>query len=54
MAGKAAKKDKDEAQIKRFKEAAKDLGADQSSEAFERAFKKIVKPARQSKPKNSS
>jgi hypothetical protein len=44
MAGKAAKKDKEKPQIERFKETAKELGADESSEAFERAFKKIVKP----------
>ena len=43
MAGKAGKKDKDEAQIERFKKTAKDLEADQSSEAFERAFRKVVK-----------
>jgi hypothetical protein len=42
MAGKAEKKDKDEAQIERFKKAAKDLEADESSEAFERAFNKVV------------
>jgi hypothetical protein len=44
MAGKAGKKDKDEAQIQRFKKKAKELEADESSEAFERAFKRVVKP----------
>ena len=44
MAGKAGKKDKDEAQIKRFKAKAKELGADESADSFERAFSKIVAP----------
>jgi hypothetical protein len=44
MAGKAEKKDKDETQIERFKKKAKELGADESADSFERAFKKIVKP----------
>ena len=44
MAGKAEKKDKDEAQIERFKKKAKELEADESSEVFERAFKRVVKP----------
>lgn len=49
MAGKAGKKDKDEAQIERFKKKAKELGADESADSFERAFKKIVKPPKQRK-----
>lgn len=49
MAGKPAKNDKEKAQIERFKKKAKELGADESSEAFERAFKKVVKPARPNK-----
>jgi hypothetical protein len=48
MAGKAEKTDKDEAQIKRFKEKAKEIGADDSSDSFERAFKKVVKPVKRS------
>jgi hypothetical protein len=31
-------------QSERFKETARKLGADESGEAFERAFKKIVPP----------
>jgi hypothetical protein len=31
-------------QIERFKEAARGVGADESAEAFERAFRKIVPP----------
>jgi hypothetical protein len=33
---------KKKSQIERFKEKAKELGADESGEAMERAFKKIV------------
>jgi hypothetical protein len=40
----AKPKKRDTAQSRRFKEAARDLGADESGEAFERAFKKIVPP----------
>lgn len=37
-------------QKERFKEAARQIGADESGEAFERAFKKMVPPkARQQK-----
>ena len=39
----------DEAQKKRFIEKARELGADESKEAFEKAFKKIVPPK---KPKS--
>jgi hypothetical protein len=49
MAGKAAKSDKDKAQIRRFKEAAKNLESDPSPEAFERAFERIVRPAKRPK-----
>lgn len=49
MAGKAGKKDKDETQIERFKKKAKELGADESVDSFERAFKKVVRPPRASK-----
>lgn len=34
----------DEAQKKRFLEKARELGADESEEAFEKAFKRIVPP----------
>lgn len=34
----------------RFKEAAKQIGADESGEKFERAFGKIVPPAKPKKP----
>lgn len=34
------------AQHERFKEAAKELGADKNPEAFESAFKKIVPPTK--------
>jgi len=34
----------DEAQKKRFIEKAREIGAGESKEAFERAFKKIVPP----------
>jgi hypothetical protein len=40
---KTAKK-RDTGQLQRFKEAAKELGADESGETFERAFKKLVPP----------
>ena len=42
----AAKKDQ-KAQSKRFVEKAKELGADESGEAFEHAFKRIVPPNRE-------
>lgn len=38
-------------QHERFKEAAKELGADKNAEAFERAFGNIVPPA---KPKRDA
>lgn len=31
-------------QLKKFKDAARELGADESEEAFERTLRKIVKP----------
>jgi hypothetical protein len=40
----------DEAQKKRFIEKAREIGADESEEAFERAFKRVVPPK---KPSNS-
>ena len=36
----------DKEQSKRFIEKARELEADESDEAFERAFKKIIPPAR--------
>jgi hypothetical protein len=38
------KKKRDPMQIQRFKDTARELGADESGETFERAFKKIVPP----------
>lgn len=49
MAGKAEKSGKDKAQIDRFKETAKKIGADESADSFERAFKKVVKPPAKAK-----
>ncbi len=42
--GKGAKADP--AQVERFKEAARRIGADETGEAFERAFEKIAKSRR--------
>lgn len=39
-----AKKKDEKPQSERFIEKAKELGADESAEEFERAFKKIVPP----------
>jgi hypothetical protein len=39
----------DEAQKKRFIEKAREIGADESKEAFERAFKRIVPPKKGAK-----
>lgn len=41
-----ARKDTKPTQAERFKEAARDLGADESGERFEEAFKKLVPPTR--------
>jgi hypothetical protein len=41
---------KDKQQSKRFIEAARELGADESPEAFERVFAKIVPPKTDEKP----
>lgn len=38
------KKETDKEQSKRFVDKAKEIGADESPEAFERIFKKIVSP----------
>lgn len=38
-------------QHERFKEAARELGADKNSEAFERAFGKVVPPIKPRKEK---
>lgn len=40
------RKTADKEQYERFREAARELGTDESEEAFERAFRKIV-PAKQ-------
>lgn len=37
----------DKEQYERFREAARELGTDESEEAFERAFQKIVPPKQQ-------
>jgi hypothetical protein len=39
-----ADKTRDPEEYKRFLETARDVGADEGTEAFERAFKKIVPP----------
>jgi hypothetical protein len=41
---KAEKAKKRDEQLRRFKDLAKEVGADESGEALERAFKKIVPP----------
>jgi lipoate-protein ligase A len=46
---KTRKKD-EKSQPERFVEKAKELGADESAEAFERAFKKVVPPIKRSSP----
>lgn len=44
-----SKKPKDKrTQSERFKDTAEELGADESGEAFERAFKKITPPVKRS------
>ena len=40
----APKPKRESAQSRRFKEAARAIGADESGETFERAFRKIVPP----------
>jgi hypothetical protein len=46
---KARGTDKDEEQSARFKETARELGVEESGEAFESAFNRIVPSARSSK-----
>lgn len=41
-------KNTDKVQSERFKETARRLGADESGEAFERTFRKVVPPRRAS------
>jgi hypothetical protein len=50
MPRKPAPKPDDPAQSKRFIETAREIGADESPEAFERAFKKVAKPPKPTKP----
>jgi hypothetical protein len=38
------RKSSDKEQYERFKQAARELGADESEEAFERAFNKVLGP----------
>jgi hypothetical protein len=40
----------DKEQYERFQQAARELGADESEEAFERAFRRVVKPDRVTRP----
>ncbi len=40
-------KTKDKQQYERFVETARKIGCDESEEAFERAFEKIIPPARE-------
>jgi hypothetical protein len=42
----ASRSKSDPAQYKRFLETAREVGADESKEAFERAFKRVAKPAK--------
>ena len=44
MPRKPASQPDDPEQFKRFQEAAKELGVDESPEAFDRAFEKVVPP----------
>lgn len=44
----------DEERAKRIRETAREAGASESSREFERAFKKIVRPARGEKAKTST
>jgi hypothetical protein len=39
-----SRKTEDKAQYERFREAARDLGTDDSPEAFDRQFRKVVPP----------
>jgi hypothetical protein len=56
--GKAGEKQKrkpkitDKRQSERFRETARKLGADESEEAFDRAFRKIVPPKVAKRPAN--
>jgi hypothetical protein len=38
------RKPSDKEQYERFRQAARELGTDESEEAFERAFRKIIQP----------
>jgi hypothetical protein len=51
MAGKPGKKDKEPPQIERFKKMAKELGADEGAEAFDREFMKVVAPEKSKAPR---
>ncbi len=52
MPAKPKPKPDDPEQFARFKEAVKALGVDESSEAFERAFEKVVPEKAKPEPKN--
>lgn len=45
-----ADKSSDPQEYKRFLETAKEVGAEESPEAFDKAFKRVVPPARPKKP----
>lgn len=49
MPKKKTPEDSPEKQHERFKETAREIGADKNPEAFERAFGKIVPPAKPKK-----
>jgi hypothetical protein len=48
------KSPKDKAQLKHFKEAARELGADESEEAFDKALKKIAQAPQEPKKSKPS
>ncbi len=45
------RKPSDKEQYERFRQAVRELGTDESEEAFERAFKTVVAPKRKTHPK---
>jgi hypothetical protein len=48
------RKDSDPEQLKRFKEMAREVEVDESAEAFDRAFDKVVSGSREAKLKKLS
>ena len=53
MISKTKTKAKDKKQSKRFIDKAREIGADESAEAFERAFKEVVPPKKRQKAKST-